>query len=459
MNKKYAGLDFPAWFDGKDVNEAAFCREFLSKNKLIYADNAFFTPDGRLTDPLLLKEKIYAELECYAAKNIPRTISNIVEIMKLAAHAESFPPKPDEIHVQNGTLRIDGSFLAGRSEIVRSRFPIDYNPQAGKPVVWLRFLSDLLYPEDIPTFQEYIGYCLIPSTKGQRMMILKGEGGEGKSQIGPVLARLFGCNMKDGSIAKISDNRFARADLEHIHLLVDDDMKMEVLKQTNYVKSIVTAQGKMDLERKGKQSYQGWMFARLLAFSNGDLQALYDRSDGFYRRQLVLTTKKKPVDRADDPDLAEKMKAEVEGILLWAFEGLQRLAANNFKFTESDRTRENREAVKRDNNNVYDFLDSDGYVRLKADLSASSKELYEAYQIYCTENNLPALKPRSFSEALIACQSRYNLEYCNNVTNAAGRRVRGFLGIEVLVRNHISVFSGDSMRTYVPEDVPEEWRR
>ncbi len=160
MNKKYAGLDFPAWFDGKDVNEAAFCREFLSKNKLIYADNAFFTPDGRLTDPLLLlKEKIYAELECCAAKNILRTISNIVEIMKLVVHAESFPPNPDEIHVQNGTLRIDGSFLAGRSEIVRSRFPIDYNPQAGKSVVvWLRFLSDLLYPEDIPTFQEYIGY-------------------------------------------------------------------------------------------------------------------------------------------------------------------------------------------------------------------------------------------------------------------------------------------------------------
>ena len=90
---------------------------------------------------------------------------------------------------------------------------------------------------------------------------------------------------------------------------------------------IVTAQGKMDLERKGKQSYQGWMFARLLTFSNGDLQALYDRSDGFYRRQLVLTTKEKQVDRADDPDLAEKMKAEAEGIFLWAFEGLQRLVA------------------------------------------------------------------------------------------------------------------------------------
>ena len=67
--------------------------------------------------------------------------------------------------------------------------------------------------------QEYIGYCLIPSNKGQRMMVIKGSGGEGKSQIGAVLGTLFGSNMKDGSIGKISENRFARADLEHILLL------------------------------------------------------------------------------------------------------------------------------------------------------------------------------------------------------------------------------------------------
>ena len=59
--------------------------------------------------------------------------------------------------------------------------------------------------------------------------------------------------MKDGSIGKISENRFARADLEHILLCVDDDMRMEALRQTNYVKSIVTAQGKMDLERKASR--------------------------------------------------------------------------------------------------------------------------------------------------------------------------------------------------------------
>lgn len=70
---------------------------------------------------------------------------------------------------------------------------------------------------------------------------------------------------------------------------------------------MVTAQGKMDLEKKGRQSYQGWMTARLLAFSNGDLQALYDRSNGFYRRQLILTTRERPAGRVDDPDIAEKL--------------------------------------------------------------------------------------------------------------------------------------------------------
>ena len=214
-------------------------------------------------------------------------------------------------------------------------------------------------------------------------------------------------------------------------------MKMEALRSTNYVKSIVTAQGKMDLEKKNRQSYQGWMFCRLLAFSNGDLQALYDRSNGFYRRQLILTTKDRPTDRIDDPDIAEKMKAEAEGIFLWMFEGLQRLAANQYRFTESERTKENREYVKRDSNNVLDFMESEGFIRLKADSAVSSKDLYETYKLWCEENALVQLKPRSVSDFLVANERKYNLEHTNTITNSAGRRVWGFLGIEILAKPNI----------------------
>ena len=237
----------PAWFKKGFFNESLFCDDFLSTHQLLYSNGAFFTPDGRMVDPMPLRCEIFEMMREYVGANLAKKVTNVVDVLKLAAQVEDFPPVTDRIALANGTLYLDGTFQEGKPEIVRNRLPVRYDPKAPQSTHWLRFLSDLLYPEDIPTVQEFIGYCLIPSNKGQRMMVIKGSGGEGKSQIGVMLSRLFGCNMKDGSIGKISENRFARADLEHILLCVDDDMRMEVLRQTNYVKSICPCAVTMDL--------------------------------------------------------------------------------------------------------------------------------------------------------------------------------------------------------------------
>ena len=84
----------PVWFDGKSINEALFCEEFLQTHKIIFTNGAFFTPEGRVTDELPLRGEIFEELKCCAVSNIPRKISNIVELMKLAALVEDFPPEP-----------------------------------------------------------------------------------------------------------------------------------------------------------------------------------------------------------------------------------------------------------------------------------------------------------------------------------------------------------------------------
>ena len=235
-------------------------------------------------------------------------------------------------------------------------------------------------------------------------MLLKGNGGEGKSRIGVVMQKLLGSNLKNGSIAKVERSPFARADLEHELLMVDDDMKLEALKFTHYLKSLITAEMPMDLERKGEQSYQGQMYVRFLAFSNGDLESLYDHSDGFYRRQLILSVKKKPLDREDDPFLADKLCDESEGIFLWCLEGLRRLQANNFRFTESSQTKANREDARREADNVLLFLRSEGYIRLKADSAIPSAALYGIYCLWCSDN---AYKPRiGFTDARGAARFR-----------------------------------------------------
>ena len=105
------------------------------------------------------------------------------------------------------------------------------------------------------------------------------------------------------------------------------------------------------------------------------------------------------------------MKAEAEGIFLWAFEGLQRLVANNFKFF-GDRIRENREAVKRDNNNIFDFMESEGYIRLQKRMRPSTQVFCINLRMWCEENSAP-LKTRSFDAS---CNARkFNLEHCNNI--------------------------------------------
>ena len=59
-NRKTPDMNLPVWFDGQNINEALFCEEFLRERRIIFANGAFFTPDGRVTDDLPLRGEIYA---------------------------------------------------------------------------------------------------------------------------------------------------------------------------------------------------------------------------------------------------------------------------------------------------------------------------------------------------------------------------------------------------------------
>ena len=423
----------PEWVDGKKINEALFCREFLKDHPMIAVDGIFFCTEGRIADEAKLKREILERIEPYATSGLSRKVQNILDALRLMCYSEPLPIQTDRIHVANGTLFLDGTFKEEK-EFCMNRLPVSYNPDAPKPEKWLSFLEQLLYPEDIPTLQEYMGYCLIPSTKAQQMLFLIGNGGEGKSRIGLVMHALLGNNMNTGSVAKIETSNFARADQQFKYLLVDDDMKLEALPQTNHIKTIVTAELPMDLEKKGEQSYQGELYVRFMVFGNGSLRALYDHSDGFYRRQLILSVKPRDKSRKDDPYIAEKMCAEAEGIFLWALEGLHRLTQNDFHITQSERTRANVEAAMREGNNILGFMESEGYFLFKADDWITSKDFYTLYTIWCDDNSEKPLSPRTFSNFLCANEQKYNLEHNNKGFNAQGRRVWGFLGVRSLIK-------------------------
>ena len=133
----------------------------------------------------------------------------------------------------------------------------------------------------------------------------------------------------------------------------------------------------------------------------------------------------------DDPFLVEKLLREKEGIFLWCLEGLHRLIGNNYQFSISGKARENMETVKRSSNNVIEFLQSEGYIRFRADSEASSKAIYEAYTRWCDDNAQKPMSANRVSSELAQNERLYNVEATNNV-HVGGKRVRGFVGIEVV---------------------------
>lgn len=407
----------PEWTDGDGkIFEAVFAEEYIKKRPMKCIHGRLFTVDGMIEDEGALKNEIYGCIKDYVQTNLAKRVSSILQSIKIAAYSEPLPAQSDRIHVSNGTLFTDGSFTEEK-EFCMNRLPVIYSTEAKEPVVWLKFLSQLLHDEDILTLQEYFGYLLLPVTKAQKMLLMVGKGGEGKSRVGLVLRTIFGPNMYTGSIQKIETSKFARADLEYMLAMVDDDMKMEALPQTNHIKSIVTLEDKIDIERKGQQSVQGELYVRFICFGNGVLHALYDKSDGFYRRQLLLTTKDKPEDREDDPFLIDKLKQERDGIFLWAFEGLQRLLKNHYQFTVSSQAKQNLEDAKEEGNNILAFMKSTGYIRFEKGKSMKSTDLYSAYESWCDANLEKPRASSSFLHYIRENQKKYGIIYDEKCIN------------------------------------------
>ena len=418
----------PPWWNGKSINTTVFCQEYLKTHELRCINGTFFTPDG-YCPAQNIRAEVYDMIKHHVCSYPAQTASNIVENLKIEARADELLVDEDLINFANGTLNISDSSWTEEKLFCRNRLPVVYTGDDAKvPENWMRFVNELLEPYDVDTLQEYMGYCLISSTAAQKMLLIIGNGGEGKSRIGVVMKEILGDNMNNGSIPKLETNSFAKADLEHKLLMVDDDMRIEQLPTTNSLKAVITAEGLMDLEKKGQQSYQGLMYCRLMAFSNGYLKSANDDSYGFFRRQLILMTKPRPKDRIDDPFLSKKLRAERDQIAMWALRGLYRLRKNNFHFTVSDKSKTAIMSAMDEANNVVSFLRSKGSFTFDPEGEITSREFYNIYKCWCDDNAVEATDKKRVISYLRAHCHEYGLTYAQ--VRCGYKYVRGFRGMK-----------------------------
>ncbi|MDM0817742.1 phage/plasmid primase, P4 family [Clostridium perfringens] len=334
---------------------------------------------------------------------------------------DDFNRNPYLVNVRNGLLDIrDMSFKEHTPSYLSTvQLNVEYNPQVDCPQ-FKKFLNEVLDCKLIPLVQEIVGYLLTTNTASQKAFVFWGPARTGKSTLLWVVEYLLlgKKNVSNIPWQEIGD-KFKTAELLGKLANVFSDLPSKSIDDTGIFK-VVTGEDYLMAEKKNKNPFKFKPFARLV-FSCNELPRNYvDRTEGFYRRLIIVPFSRQIEKSKIDKALKYKFQREKEGILNWALEGLKRLYENNFEFSENELTDGVKKEYKRENNNVISFVEE--CCELDGLFSCSRIELYEAYKEFCVEAGLKALSQIKFNK---------ELEGNFNITRSRSGKLRLWNGVRI----------------------------
>ncbi|HAT4275636.1 TPA: DNA primase [Clostridium perfringens] len=340
---------------------------------------------------------------------------------------DDFNRNPYLVNVRNGLLDIrDMSFNEHTPSYLSTvQLNVEYNPQVDCPQ-FKKFLNEVLDCKLIPLVQEIVGYLLTTNTASQKAFVFWGPARTGKSTLLWVVEYLLlgKKNVSNIPWQEIGD-KFKTAELLGKLANVFSDLPSKSIDDTGIFK-VVTGEDYLMAEKKNKNPFKFKPFARLV-FSCNELPRNYvDRTEGFYRRLIIVPFNRQIEKSKIDKSLKYKFQREKEGILNWALEGLKRLYENNFEFSENELTDGVKKEYKRENNNVISFVEE--CCELDGLFSCSRIEIYEAYKEFCVEAGLKALSQIKFNK---------ELEGNFNITRSRSGKLRLWNGVRIKLEDLI----------------------
>lgn len=367
---------------------------------------------------------------------IANTACDILKALKNRCYCEEPKPDRESIHFPNGTLKVDDKGLftvfSEQKEFCRNRLATNYNFNAPEPKLFLKYLDDLYTPEQIVIIQQFLGYCLIPTNALGITVHIYGRADSGKSRLAFIMMNILG--KQNAIMSKISKlgERFGGANVEGKLMYIDEDTSETALANTQVYKTLVTIGDNtpIDLEAKNKQKNIFIPYARFLTFGNFVIQSLYDHTQGFYRRMIILECKPAPKERKKIANLDSLIyKKEGEGVLKWCIDGLNQLIKNDWKLPLTDELIKHSNELKYESDSVKQFIEEDEHI-IKNTPTAKihTVDLYKGYESYCNNNGLKPVTIQTFTRNIKEYTENTDVKYSTNVVIDT-KRARGFIGL------------------------------
>jgi P4 family phage/plasmid primase-like protien len=340
-----------------------------------------------------------------------------------------FDSNPDILNLQNGLLNIETEEFRDHSpeHLSLVQLPIPFDPKAKCPNI-LKFLGQVLHPQDVFTAMQIIGYCLYRNNKYEKAVMLYGSGSNGKGVLIKLIESFVGLeNTSHVPLQDLDKERFAAADLHSKMVNTFADLTYEKLVNTGMFKTLVSGDTVRAQEKYG-QPFSFRNYAKLI-FSANKIPDSDDKTHAYYKRWLILPFEE-VFDRKEvkDTKLIDKLTTpeELSGLLNLALIALKQLHKDGgFKDISVESIRKE---YDENSNTVEAFLQDKCVVDLTApEYYTLTTNVYNEYLIFCKERKERPLEMNIFGKKLAELGIlKERIRYCGG-----GEREYCYMGIKL----------------------------
>lgn len=365
----------------------------------LYEDGVYRADRSGAKLKTLIRELIYPEF--IKSTTIKRIFDLFLSDSGLQVSAEDLNNYPAEwICFKNGFYDPIRKAMYPHDPKYRTinQIPHSFLPE-GKPTganlgEWLKFITPDKETEEM--LKQFAGLCMTRDTRQQKFLILNGEGGSGKSTLIRLIELMIGTeNISNISLSQLSQ-RFSAYGLLGKLLNSCADLELTALEDTSVLKKCL-GEDVLFGEAKGKDGVSFKSYAKLI-FSTNELPIVKgERTNGFYRRLLIIPMNRVPEKK--DSDFFGKIAGEIDWFIMESVHALERMYEAG-RITESAESIEAVKTLRCESDTVEAFLtdktvrDPEGRVR--------KPDLYRSYENYCQDLDRQSLTKQNFFRSMKA---------------------------------------------------------
>lgn len=402
--------ELPLWYSPTDHGlkflPGVLAEHMVEAEKVFYAAEqhyiyrcGVYTPIHEMEAQKLVRDKMIAsETKMNQIKDAEHQWRLLVrkEIRELNAN-------PYILNLKNGLYNVLEDTLTEHTAEYYStiQLNVSYNSGADCPR-FKKFLEESMGGDmgQVKLIQEMLGYFLIPVNLAQKCFGIVGAGGAGKSKLLMALNELL---LGKENVSNVSwqalNERFKTAELFGKLANIFADLPTKNIDDNGIFKALV-GEDYLTVEKKNRDPFSFQSNARLLFSCNSIPKNYGDRSDRFYRRLIIIRFNHAVPQEKKDLNLLDKFRVEADGIFLFALEGLRRLMANHYVFSETDINREELQQYREESDSVLSFVKED--CELGDGYEVGSTQFYNAYKAYCEECGLKPFSQKQFVSQIVA---------------------------------------------------------